>query len=387
MHMYRLTLLIFCILGGTFAEAIAHPQDKQVEDSAEATVFKIENIAFLNPMQEFDERVGTVQVVADYIKTIEANLSPIIAKEYSDDETPKNGLVAVAIRPNGSCKFWMDVGGEFSEDQTSELQTTMDRVGAPKVVGGPVAFTINFKIWGGVEEQKLRKAGAVRPPKMPTQWIQAMKESKQKLRVPDDLLPIVWPEKNADTKSNEGDAVKIFVPDGFVLQTLDPLGGSILRPKDWHYSQSGSKQGVLWTITKEPNKNGYTTGVRIQLVAGIKKGTGKSPEEFVKDFIKDKKKTSKVLTEREATQQGGFTRIGLETEEPQHGKPDALPFRILYSCFWNNQSDMIAITTSGTTTDLWEENQEIFDTMAGLTLVDLKKAKSKRAKPKKATKE
>jgi len=93
-------------------------------------------------------------------------------------------------------------------------------------------------------------------------------------------------------------------------------------------------------------------------------------------FLESKRKGFKVLSEREAIQQGEFTRVGLETEEPQPGtNEEDKPFRILYSCFWNNKTDMAAITISGTTTDLWEEHRQTFDTMAGITLVDLKKAK------------
>jgi len=44
---------------------------------------------------------------------------------------------------------------------------------------------------------------------------------------------------------------------------------------------------------------------------------------------------------------------------------------------------MAAITISGTTTDLWEEHRQTFDTMAGLTLVDLKKAKPEKQEPEK----
>ncbi len=370
-------LLILSLLFATTSSLFA--QDDRKEDSEKVKVFQVENIALLNPMEEFGQRAGSARVVAGFIKAIEAGLKPVVESKFSKDKTPQNGLVAVAIRPGGSSKFWVDIGGIFHEDITSKLESALADVGTPQVAGGPVAFTINFQIWGGVAKSSPQKKVGVSPPTMPALWKEAIKGNKDKLRLPDELLPLVWPEKTGGEKESD-DA---FVPEGFVLQTLDPLGGSVLRPKDWHYRQSGSKQGVVWTISKEPTDS-YVTGVRIQLIVGIKKLTAKTPEAFVKNFIDTKKKQSKVLSERKAMTQGGFTRIGLETEEPQPGKKDAAPFRIVYSCFWNDELDMAAITISGTTTDLWKEYQETFDTMAGLTLIDLKKAKENSANSKAA---
>lgn len=378
--MTKTSLLILSLLFATTACLFA--QSDQKEDSEKVKLFQVKNIALLNSTEEFGRRAGSVQIMAEFIKAMEAELKSVVESKFSKDKTPQNGMAAVAVRPGGFSKFWVDIGDSFHEDITSDLETALADVGTPRVAGGPVAFTINFQIWGGIEEPAPQKKVGVSPPKLPALWKEAiqeqgMKGNKNRLRLPDDLLPLVWPEEAVDEKESDG----AFVPEGFVLQTLEPLGGSVLRPKEWHYSQSGSKQGVVWTISKEP-ADSYVTGFRIQLIAGVKKATGKTPEAFMNDFFDTKKKQVKVLSEREATTQGGFTRIGLETEEPQPGKKAAPPFRIIYSCFWNNERDMAAITISGTTTDLWEEHQETFDTMAGLTLIDLEKAKANSANSK-----
>ena len=375
--MAKLSLLILSLLFGSTSSLFA--QDDRKENFEKVEVFQVENIALLNSTEEFGQRAGSARVVAGFIKAIEAEIKSVVESKFSKDKTPQNGLVAVAIRPDGSSKFWVDIGGSFHEGITSKLESALADVGTPHVAGGPVAFTINFQIWGGAAKSSPQKKVGVSPPTLPALWKEAIKGSKAKLRVPDELLPLVWPEK----AGNEKESDDTFVPEGFVLQTLEPLGGSVLRPKDWHYRQSGSKQGVVWTISKEPTDS-YITGVRIQLIVGIKELTGKTPEAFVKNFYDTKKKQSKVLSEREAMTQGGFTRIGLETEEPQPGKKDAAPFRIVYSCFWNDELDMAAITISGTTTDLWKEYQETFDAMAGLTLINLKKAKANSANSKAA---
>lgn len=368
--MRQLSFLFLSLLFLIPSAAHAQSQSKQEEGTSRDSAFQVENIALLNSTNEFGQRSPSPKIMGGYIKSIEAAVTPIANKAYADDKTPHNGLVAVAIRPDGTKKFWIDVGDEYQPELTSQLEKAMDGSGIPRVNGGPVAFLLNFQIWGGVEKPKTEKQPSVTPPILPAQWRKAAK-GKEELKVPDDLLSLVWPAEESDGVADE----ETFVPDGFVLQPLAPFGGSILRPKDWHFNQGNSNKSIIWTISKEPLEDGYITGVRIQLIGGIEKSTGSTPEKVVQSFIDSKKKGFKVLSEREETQQGEFTRVGLETEEPQPGKKDGKPFRILYSCFWSNENDMAAIIISGTTTDLWEEHRETFDTMAGLTIVDLKKAK------------
>lgn len=57
------------------------------------------------------------------------------------------------------------------------------------------------------------------------------------------------------------------VPDGYVLQPLDPTDGKIARPKGWFYKSEGTASGWLWTISAEgPSKGIYETGLRMQLL-------------------------------------------------------------------------------------------------------------------------
>jgi len=36
------------------------------------------------------------------------------------------------------------------------------------------------------------------------------------------------------------------VPDGFVLQVLEPTGGKIIRPKDWFYAERHGGPSYTW---------------------------------------------------------------------------------------------------------------------------------------------
>jgi hypothetical protein len=157
------------------------------------------------------------------------------------------------------------------------------------------------------------------------------------------------------------------VPDGFVLQILEPTGGKIVRPKDWFYAERHGGPSYTWIISKEDVEKGpYDTGVRIQTIVGVEKGTGKTPKQFVMDFIAKKKKVAKqIYDECEPKDQGLFTRVCLQTEEG--------PYRILYSAFWANGSDIVVVLTAGTKTEEWGKYSEIFDQMSNFELIDMKR--------------
>lgn len=157
------------------------------------------------------------------------------------------------------------------------------------------------------------------------------------------------------------------VPLGYEMQVLEPLGGKILRPKGWFYSEGHSARSWMWTLSKEDTqggKNAYDTGVRIQAFAGVREATGKSPEAFLKDFLAQKKSAaSKLHKECGAVDQGLFTRTCLEITEGD--------YRILYSVFWGNDIDMAVISIAGAKTADWQTNAKFFDAMSAFELIDL----------------
>jgi hypothetical protein len=156
-------------------------------------------------------------------------------------------------------------------------------------------------------------------------------------------------------------------PREFVTQVLEPTGGKAKRQKNWFYNESHGGPSYTWTLSREDASKGpYTTGVRIQLIAGIKKGTGKSPKQFVLDYVASKKKEAKVLKTCGEKNQGLFTRVCLETVEGPH--------HILYSLFWGNDVDWVVVTIAGTTRELWGTYANTFDKMMdGFVLIDMRR--------------
>ncbi len=125
----------------------------------------------------------------------------------------------------------------------------------------------------------------------------------------------------------------------------------------------------MWTLSREDTtgNNPYTRGVRIQLFAKIKEGTGKTAKEFILDFVAAKKKeATTVIKTCKEQDQGLFTRICLETEEGHH--------HIIYSLFWGSSGmDMAVVSIAGTTNELWETYAPTFEKMNALELIDMKR--------------
>jgi hypothetical protein len=174
------------------------------------------------------------------------------------------------------------------------------------------------------------------------------------------IQEIIFKKPEVVTKSS------INVPDGFVLQVMEPLGGKIARPRDWFYSEDHRGPSFTWILSKEDSTKGrYETGVRIQTLVGVQKGTGRSPKDFVLGFIEGKKKeASRVIKSCDAKDQGLFTRVCLETEEGD--------YHILYSAFWGNDNlDVVVVSTAGAKKGDWPTYSPIFDTMGSFELIDM----------------
>jgi len=154
---------------------------------------------------------------------------------------------------------------------------------------------------------------------------------------------------------------------GYEIQVLEPTGGKIFRPKGWHYAESHRGPTYMWTLSREDSLKGpYVTGVRIQAFMRVKSGTGQTAEQFLRDFMAEKKRSAqKVLSTCAAEDQGLFTRICLETEEGDN--------HILYSLFWGTRIDVAIVAIAGTTKSLWPTYSPVFNKMSSFELIDMKR--------------
>jgi len=159
--------------------------------------------------------------------------------------------------------------------------------------------------------------------------------------------------------------------DDYVLQILEPTGGKVYRPSSWYYQERHrAASSLYWVISKENPAHGYETGLAIQFMMGITKGTGMSPKEFMQKNLEERAKAGKLISRCEPENIGFFTRQCLEVEEVQVHQGKSIAYHILYSFFWGNETDMASITIAGSPVEAWPENKEIFNRMAEIELID-----------------
>lgn len=159
-----------------------------------------------------------------------------------------------------------------------------------------------------------------------------------------------------------------------VQQILEPTGGKIMKPKSWFYSESQNSNGYMWTLSEEDISSGgsYDTGVRIQLMSGIKTGTGKTPKEFLFDFMESKKAAvDRVISTCPEADQGLFSVVCLETVETALHEKSEKKHHILYSLFWSNSMDLVVISIAGARESEWSNYESIFNEMRGFELIDM----------------
>jgi hypothetical protein len=165
---------------------------------------------------------------------------------------------------------------------------------------------------------------------------------------------------------------ELTVPDGYVLQRLEATDGQIAMPKDWHYKSSGTPSGWLYTFSKEKPDPNYETGLRVQMLMGIEKGTKRTKEEFVNANIDTKKRSvTEVVKEcKEPSDAGFFMRRCLEViENIRIGNNPPKPFRILYTFSWAKTMDMVVVNTFGTPTEKWDEFKDVCNAMGSAILI------------------
>lgn len=283
---------------------------------------------------------------------------PTIYNHVTGEESSLDRTVKAALAPKFSIVDIRDSPGYVGPKATAGGLPTIARTQSGELLSGYVLVAYVVTKEGRASEPVILKTTDER---LNSISIKAMDEWRYAPAKLDDAAI-------ATTAAQEFNFKIEVAPSEFVSQVLEPTGGKIARPKGWFYTESHREHSYTWILSREEaTKEPYTTGVRIQTIVDVKKGTGKSARQFVLDFVASKKKESvKVIKACDEKDQGLFTRICLETEEGPH--------HILYSLFWGNKDlDVVVVSIAGTTKDLWDIYSPTFDKMSSFELIDMKR--------------
>ncbi|WP_244667338.1 hypothetical protein [Xanthomonas sp. D-109] len=151
-----------------------------------AESFRMQNLMLLQPEAVMRERAENVDALAAYVKALDATAS----RELSRVSTPRptSGFVAVAVRPGGRSRVWLDVTPALPDTVANTLVTALERVPPFQASGGVVVFALNVTLWGAPPTERQGPS--------PAAWQRAAEGQAAPMQI-GDLVDRVWPANTA----------------------------------------------------------------------------------------------------------------------------------------------------------------------------------------------
>jgi len=157
-------------------------------------------------------------------------------------------------------------------------------------------------------------------------------------------------------------------PAGFSVAVLEPLGGRMFVPQGWEVRERHQQETALgWEVIR--TKDGVATApafhVRMQPFI-FREGGVKASVAALSGMAQRKKQADRVISECAPSHVGIFQRICLEmTERTANGKSS----RFLYSVFFNDAMDLMAMTVAVAHEDQWDSASPLFKQMGNVELL------------------
>lgn len=315
-------------------------------------------VVFYNPIDEIGERCVNPATMGSFLEELTDAAMALDLQEAFPGST--KALIAVAIWPDRTADLWIDVDGRYLPDASTRLKEELKKLGLPAIRGGPIAFAIHLSL---IQTKDFSPV----PSEIPQVWKEAAKNQGAELLLPEGVLDLVSPDHAS------GESFKPFVPPGYEMRSLKATGGSVMAPSDWHFSGGVTNTGFQYIISRERNEDGsYETGFR--LVGFVKlRSYNLTPIEAKDQILNSFRESAKrILKECSNESAGFFTRDCLEVIQENATDPET-NFRVIHSFLWNEDADMLVVTTFGAPEGEWESVQEVCEIMSEFTLIDLRR--------------
>jgi len=170
MRAFALSVWLLCALACAQA---AEPVTKQ-------------GVVLLQPGPVLEERVASVDAMAEYIKAVEAAARAAVLA--SPLKQSVSGFIVIAVRPGGKSKVWLDFDILLDADLGRRLIAGIGAVEPFEARKGPVVFAIKVGLWDGRESRRLAPS--------PEEWKAATRQAGRQLDI-DSMIRQVWREPDA----------------------------------------------------------------------------------------------------------------------------------------------------------------------------------------------
>jgi hypothetical protein len=136
MRWFLLSLLLFGAAGARAAEPLVNF-----------------NVVLLQPGSTLEERVPSVDAVAEYVRSIEAAArSAVVASKARQS---LGGFIVVAVRPGLKSKVWLDFDALLDLEIRRQIIEMTQAVKPFEARKGAVVFALNVALWGGARTKRV----------------------------------------------------------------------------------------------------------------------------------------------------------------------------------------------------------------------------------------
>ena len=116
------------------------------------------NVVLLQPSSILEERVQSVDAMAEYIKAVQSALREAVIASGSKQSV--GGFVVVAVRPGLQSKVWLDFDTLLDLEVRKQMTLQVMAVKPFEALKGPVVFALKVALWNGKESKRVAPAPA-----------------------------------------------------------------------------------------------------------------------------------------------------------------------------------------------------------------------------------
>lgn len=111
------------------------------------------NVVLLQPGSTLEERVPGVDVMAEYIRSVEAAARNAVMASKARQSL--GGFIVVAVRPGLQSKVWLDFDALLDLEIRRQIIDGAQAVKPFEARKGPVVFALNVALWGGARTKRV----------------------------------------------------------------------------------------------------------------------------------------------------------------------------------------------------------------------------------------
>lgn len=155
-------------------------------------------------------------------------------------------------------------------------------------------------------------------------------------------------------------------PAGYEVQRLPGLNGEILKPMGWYFTSNGTKNSIIYRLTREDPTHGYLTGFTITVAPSVYKITNKKPSEYAQVVMSDYAKKTLISTDDARTfssGQGEAQLLGCIVDEKISYMGKEVMCRVGVTTMAIDDIDLLAVIIFGTPVQDWKANEKIYRTV------------------------